>query len=200
MRSAFFLHAPKSYTQTLTAWMKFATPKQHLGEVTFELYGKSCPLAVENFFRLCAGDLVLPGLPTEEIINESTFKDHVLPQLHYKGSSIHRIAPDYVVQGGDIGLGENISVFGESFDPTSEIKAFNFDRQGLLGTAVAAPSIATAQWFVLLADSAPHLNGHAVCFGRVTRGLDVFRTISKMKTDHSGRPFEPIYVEDCGGK
>ena len=76
--------------------------KNHLGRVEFELYGKSCPLCVENFARLCAGDMTLPPVGATEGIDETTFKDQFLPQLHYRGSLLHRVVPNYIVQGGDI--------------------------------------------------------------------------------------------------
>jgi cyclophilin family peptidyl-prolyl cis-trans isomerase len=56
------------------------------GRIVFELFS-DCPLTSENFRCLCTGE-------KGKGINKKP--------LHYKGTTIHRILPDFVIQGGDI--------------------------------------------------------------------------------------------------
>ena len=72
------------------------------GRIEFELFS-DCPLTSENFRCLCTG---------EKGIGKSGNR------LHYKGSIIHRIVPNFLVQGGDItdqnGTGGE-SIYGYTF-------------------------------------------------------------------------------------
>jgi cyclophilin family peptidyl-prolyl cis-trans isomerase len=201
--------AAPSYSNTVKAWMEFsvadaadpdaaafAAPRR----VEFELYGKKCPMAVENFARLCLGDMVLPVQSPSEAIAEPSFKDQYLPQLTYHGSPLHRAVPGYLVQGGDVS-GRNghsgMTVFGAEFDAPDELGALPFTK-GMVGTAVSAPHKNTSQFFVLLADAAPHLDGTCVCFGKVTKGLDVFADVAALPRNHADRPRVTVSVSDSG--
>ena len=203
-----------SYAKTVHAWMEFAPATgvtapttanrpPLTGRVEFELYGKTCPMAVENFARLCGGDMVLPEVPPQDGLDDVTFKDQLLPQLTYRGSRVHRAWKDFCVQGGDVagtdGTGDSIPVFGDDFDAPEELSAFPFDGPGMLGTAVSAPHLNNSQWFVTLGrKGARHLDGTCICFGRVTKGLDLFQALAAGPVDHAGRPQYPIAVADCG--
>jgi cyclophilin family peptidyl-prolyl cis-trans isomerase len=203
------------YNITLKAWMTFAAspkPVRALGDddevdlfrVDFELWGKTCPLAVENFARCCSGDMALPPVPATEGIQEPTWRDTLRPQLTYKETLLHRVVPGFAVQGGDVTLGTSevgstLSVFGADFDAPDEIGKHPFNAKGLLGTAVSAPHKNHSQFFVLLDErGAEHLDGTCVCFGRVTAGLEHLEAFSRAPVDPSGQPRVPIRVVDCG--
>ena len=160
--------------------------------IEFELFAKKCPVAVENFARLCSGDSVIPLTPAREGIDDPNYADQLKPQLTYENSSFHRIMRGLFVQGGDLvsdrGV-DQLSVFGETFDAPQETQQSNFDTAGLLGTAVSAPHLNGSQFFIVTAPKGlPHLNKTCICFGRVTKGLDSIREMEQLSVDRLGRP------------
>ncbi len=67
-------------------FLDISIDKERLGRIEFELFA-DCPLTSENFRCLCTG---------EKGFGKSGKK------LHYKGNILHRIIPDFMIQGGDI--------------------------------------------------------------------------------------------------
>jgi cyclophilin family peptidyl-prolyl cis-trans isomerase len=183
------------------AFMDITIGRREPRRVTFELFSKRCPVAAENFLKLCTGENVLPQISSVEGLGEPSFIDQFLPQLTYRNTSIHRVSKGYLVQGGDVVSGKGthqLSIYGETFDAPEEVKASRFDKKGLLGTAVSAPHLNGSQFFILTADSAPHLNGTCICFGRVVDGWDVVEAMEAVPLTPSGAPAESIMVVDCG--
>lgn len=181
--------------------MDIAIGRQKPRRVSFELFTKKCPVAAENFLKLCTGENVLPHVTSVDGLGEPSFSDQFLPQLTYRGSSFHRVSSGYLVQGGDIVSGQGtqqLSIYGETFDAPEEVKASTFDKKGLLGTAVSAPHLNGSQFFILTASSAPHLNGTCICFGRVVDGWEVVEEIEAVPLTAAGVPAENIVIVDCG--
>src|SRR4051794_24669923 len=54
------------------------------GRVEMELFADTCPKTAENFLQLCVGTKSKTG-----------------KTLAYKGSSFHRVIPEFMCQGGD---------------------------------------------------------------------------------------------------
>ena len=209
--------AAKGYDSTIKAYMVFAISAQPLRalpdsaeldtyRVDFELWGKKCPMAVENFARCCTGEMVLPPIPATEGLEDPTWSDTLKPQLTYKETTLHRVIPGFAVMGGDMSIGHKegehgtVCAFGDDFDAPEELETHSFNKKGLLGTAVTAPHKNHSQFFVLMNENGTHLDGTCICFGRVTKGLDFLEEVCNGKIDGRGRPAVPVRVVDCGAK
>ena len=74
---------------TQTAWFDMSIGGEAVGRIRLGLFGEVTPLTVANFVGLVRGGSERNGRP-----------------LHYKGSRMHRIMPDFMLQGGDFTRGD----------------------------------------------------------------------------------------------
>lgn len=171
------------------------------GRVVVDLFEKKAPLASENFKKLCTGEQVLPKGRTTEELGNPMFEDQLNAQLHYPGSTIHRVHKGYLVQGGDLvssqGV-EQLSVFGPTFNSPEETETSTFNERGLVGTAVSAPHLNGSQFFILTANKATHLDGTCICFGKVVQGMDVVEAVEKLQVDTLGAPTTLVQIIGSG--
>eukprot|EP00744_Colponema_vietnamica_P020457 GILI01029064.1.p1 GENE.GILI01029064.1~~GILI01029064.1.p1 ORF type:complete len:200 (+),score=15.66 GILI01029064.1:51-650(+) len=183
------------------AFIDVAIGKEAPRRITFELFTQKCPLASENFVKLCTGELVLPREPTPSGLSNPQFEDQLKPQLHYVGSTFHRVMPKFLVQAGDI-VDETgyhqLSAFGRTFEAPNETETSVFDKRGLIGTAVSAPNMNGSQFFILTSNGARHLDGTCICFGRVASGMDVVEDIERVQLLGGGLPAERIVIVNSG--
>eukprot|EP00942_MAST-04A_sp_MAST-4A-sp1_P006035 g6035.t1 len=161
--------------------MKIGT--EEAGRIVFTLYDEVVPKTAENFRALCTGENGdgAQGIP-----------------LHYKGSSFHRVIPEFMCQGGDFtnhnGTGGE-SIYGMKFEDENFIKSH--DKDGLLSMANAGPGTNGSQFFITTTLT-PWLDGKHVVFGEVTEGMDVVRKIEGYGSSPHGTTSQPIIVSDCG--
>ena len=146
--------------------MSAATLHTNHGTIEVELHDDDAPKTVENFRKL-AGD----GF--------------------YDGVVFHRVIPDFMIQGGDP-TGTGMGGPGYTFE--DEINDHKVER-GALAMANAGPNTNGSQFFVVTAEATPWLDGKHTVFGRVTSGMDVVDTISKLDTDSQDKPREPVTIE-----
>ncbi len=95
----------------------------------------------------------------------------------YDGLTFHRIAPGFVIQGGDP-KGDGTGGPGYQFK-NEIVTGLNFDAVGMLGMANSGPNTNGSQWFITLAPS-PSLDGKYTVFGKVIKGLDVVQNIGRV--------------------
>ncbi|MBY5958268.1 peptidylprolyl isomerase [Membranicola marinus] len=120
------------------------------GAMAVELFKKEAPATVLNFIQLAESG-------------------------YYDGKLIHRVVPNFVLQGG----GNRGDGYG-SMDYTirSEVGPQYYDQSGILGMASAGLHTESQQWFVTLRP-ALHLNGRYTQFARVVSGQDILPLIRR---------------------
>lgn len=95
-------------------------------------------------------------------------------QGYYDGTPLHRVVPDFVVQGGDP-RGDGWG--GPGYALRDEVNRLRYGR-GVLGMAHAGPDTAGSQFFITLAPQ-PHLDGGYTVFGEVVEGEELLDGIAR---------------------
>ncbi|KAL7644898.1 UNVERIFIED_CONTAM: hypothetical protein RMT77_004715 [Armadillidium vulgare] len=155
-----------------------------LGRIIFELFNDVCPKTAENFRALCTGELGL---------GETTAK-----ALHYRNVKFHRVIKDFMIQSGDFSSGNGTggeSIYGGQFeDENFDVK---HDTPFLLSMANRGKDTNGSQFFITT-QTASHLDGKHVVFGRVLSGQEVVVSIENLPVDNRSRPLQQAIISNCG--
>uniref|UniRef100_A0A2S2QWC2 peptidylprolyl isomerase n=1 Tax=Sipha flava TaxID=143950 RepID=A0A2S2QWC2_9HEMI len=156
--------------------------QEKIGRIIIELFNNTVPKTAENFRALCTGEkgIGLSGLP-----------------LHLKGSQFHKAIPEFMIQGGDITVGNGSggeSIYGWFFDDEN-FKCMH--EPGVISMANTGNVNTNNSQFFITTVPCPHLDGNNVVFGKVKKGFCVVQTISNTPTINDA-PINPCVIKDCG--
>jgi cyclophilin family peptidyl-prolyl cis-trans isomerase len=153
-------------------YLDVSTNNKYIGKIIIELFDDIVPITTKNFYELCKSK-------------------------KYQNTKFHRIIKDFMIQGGDIdnldGRGGS-SIYGDTFD--DENFKITHDHPGLLSMANRGKNTNGSQFFITT-NSANHLDGKHVVFGKVIQGMEIVNNLERVRTVED-KPTMDIYISDCG--
>jgi cyclophilin family peptidyl-prolyl cis-trans isomerase len=146
--------------------MTQATLHTSEGRIALELYPGEAPKTVESFTKLASDGF-------------------------YDGLVIHRVIPDFMIQGG---CPHGTGTGGPGYEFEDEINDHKIER-GALAMANRGPDTNGSQFFIVTTAAAPWLDGKHTVFGRVSSGMDSVDAIEGLETGPGDRPVEDARID-----
>ncbi len=153
-----------------------ATISTDLGDITFEVFTESAPVASENFINLADAGF-------------------------YDGVVFHRIVPDFMIQGGDP---EGTGGGGPGYTIQDEPVVGQYGRAIVAMARTNAPNSQGSQFFIVVSDDARAALERFrtyVIFGEVSAGMDVVDEIVGMPSANDepggwgGTALDPVAMD-----
>lgn len=153
---------------------KKATIVTNYGDIKIEFFNDDAPLTVGNFLRLATGSF-------------------------YDNTKFHRVIEDFMIQGGDPNSKDDEwsddGIGGPGYSFKDEINKHKLVR-GSLAMANSGPDTNGSQFFIVTADSTPHLDGKHTNFGKVFEGMDVVDKIEKVRINEKSHPTQDVIIKE----
>jgi cyclophilin family peptidyl-prolyl cis-trans isomerase len=119
----------------------------------------------------------------------------------YRKTTIHRVFPNYLVQGGDpLSRKKDLTVIGTGgpgYTLPAEIRRINFRgsvAMGRLPDKVNETRQSNGSQFYISLRRIPALDGQDTVFGQVVAGLGALDEISRLPADGNANPIERVEV------
>lgn len=177
----------------LVATIELEQKQKPLSTLRCELTSDLTPNTVAHFVGLARGlrPFVAP---------ESRDPKRWVRRPLYDGTWIHRVLPDYLIQGGD----PSCAVFSDcgglhgmgdaGFSIPDEIRPeLRFDRPGRLALANKGPNTGSSQFFIT-ERPAPWLNNTATIFGQC-EPAEAIRSIARLPARVTSVPMDPVIIK-----
>jgi len=146
--------------------------KTNKGNITVKFYNNDSPFTVNNFLNLAKLGF-------------------------YNQTKFHRIISDFMIQGGDPLTKEDDSTYYGTGGPGYRFKdEINSNKlvKGSLAMANSGPNTNGSQFFIVVIDSTPWLDGAHTNFGEVVEGMDVVNEIRLVETGTRDIPLEDVII------
>jgi len=148
--------------------------KTNQGDIKVEFFAKDSPTTVNNFLKLSK----------EGFYDKTTF---------------HRVIKDFMIQGGDPNSKDddwsNDGQGGPGYKFEDEFNSHKLVK-GSLAMANSGPNTNGSQFFIVTADSTPHLDGKHTNFGKVIEGIEIVEKIENVKTNNNDHPEKNVIIEN----
>lgn len=160
-----------------------------MGDITIRLFPAIAPMNVRNIIQLARGE--------RDFVDVKTSKKVRRP--FYDGLTFHRVIPGFVIQTGcPFGNGRG----GPGYTVPDEFSAAaRFSSAGMVamapqrhGTQIKKDSNGS-QFFITL-EPMPDGNDKYTIIGQVESGMDVVRSISRVRTGPTDRPIRRVFINN----
>jgi peptidyl-prolyl cis-trans isomerase B (cyclophilin B) len=145
---------------------------KNYGKLELELDADKAPITVTNFM---------------ELVNSGA----------YNGNKIHRVAKDFVIQGGQLADAKTIKgeflANGVDNDISHERGVISMARGG---DQTSGYDTGSSQFFICTKDVSESLDNYYAAFGKVTKGMDIVDRINRKvtNTDDIGNILKEAYM------
>ncbi len=147
----------------------------NMGDIKIKLFRDEAPNITENFYQLAQAG-------------------------KYDKTIFHRVIKGFVLQAGDYENSDGTG--GEAFDGgflPDEISETLSHVRGAVSMANRGPDTNGSQFFIVHED-AQFLDGRHSVFGQVISNMSVIDRITRVKTDLTDRPIEPVVIQSISAE